>query len=365
MITSALHQLRFVAAVTLLLSACAQSIPEKPGVYVKVGREWQPLATVDITALQKRMPTDLDALRAAVPAYKGDAEIVFVGKKPERVAALVRDGESWKSVSTAAVPHEKRENVWMLTFEGGAPAGLVLVKVDDPRKGVAVVNGSDAPYSFALGVAYQKKGDLVAAREALEIAEEAAPKSAPIKNQLARVIAASKKDLSTALSRANDAISLAADDKERALYYDTLGEVYLADGEVVKGIEAVDRAILLDLQNPDFHTHLTALIEKAQEQPPEAVFTRFYELLGQSKFGDASDLASEFDVKRLDDADRLEPTLQEMAAGVPGSKIEINEVQKHGRHTRVKFSVIGRDGSRQVRDVQLQFENNKWTVSLQ
>lgn len=361
----ALHPARFAAVSALWLAAgCAQSIPEKPGAYAKVGREWRPLATVSTAALQKPLPTDLDALTKTVHVYQGDAEIVFVGRKPARAAAVVRDGQGWKPLSTAAVPHDSRDNVWTLSFDGGAPEGLVLVKVDDPRKGIAFVNGADAAFSYALGVAFQKKGDLAAAREALEVAEEAAPKAAHIKNQLARVLAASKKDLSTALSRANDAIALAASDAERAVYYDTLGEVYFVDGEIIKAIDAVDRAIRLDLRNPDFHTHLTALIEKAQEQPPEAVFRRFYELLGARKFGDAADLASEFDVERLDDADRLEPTLQEMAQGAPWAKIDILETLKHGRHTRIKYSLVGQDGGRRIEDIQLQFEKTRWTVSL-
>lgn len=360
----ALHQFRTAALAAILLAAgCAQSIPEKPGAYAKVGREWLPLASVNTAALQAPVPTDLEALKKTVHADKGDAEIVFVGQKPARAAALVRDGEGWKAVSTAAVPHESHKNVWSLTFEGGTPSGLVLVKTDD-KSGIAFVNGADAAYSYALGVAYQKKGDLPAAREALEVAEEAAPKAAHVKNQLARVLAESKKDLGTALSRANDAIALASTDPERAVYYDTLGEVYFVDGEIIKGIDAVDRAIQLDLRNPSFHTHLTALIEKAQEQPPEAVFNRFYELLAAGKFGDAADLANEFDVERLDDSDRLEPTLQEMAKGAPWAKIEILETLKHGRHTRVKFALVGQDGSRRIEDIQLQFEKTHWTVSL-
>lgn len=364
MLIIAPHQLRIAVVAALLAAGCAQSIPEKPGAYAKVGREWVALDMVNTAVLQRPVPTDLEALQKTVHAFKGDAEIVFVGRKPARAAALVRDGEGWKPVSTAAMPHESRDNVWALSFDGGAPSGLVLVKIDDPKNGIAFVNGADAAYSYALGVAYQKKGDLAAAREALEVAEEAAPKAAHIKNQLARVLAESKKDLGTALSRANDAIALAATDPERAVYYDTLGEVYFVDGEVTKGIDAVDRAIQLDLRNPAFHTHLTALIEKAQEQPPEAVFNRFYELLAARKFGDAADLVNEFDVERLDDADRLEPTLQEMAKGAPWARIEILETLKHGRHTRVKFALIGQDGSRRIEDTQLQFEKTQWTVSL-
>lgn len=354
-----------IGALALLLAGgCAQSIPEQPGAYIKVGRAWRPLALVDTAKLQPARPADLDALEGVVSVDAGGAEIAFVGKKPERLAALVRDGEKWKPASTAAVPHEKRDGVWMLQVDGDA-AGLVLVRVDDPRKGIAYVNGPDAAFSFALGAARFKAGKLEPAREALEVAEEAAPKAAYIKNELARVLAALKTDLSAAKSRANEAIGLAADDAERALYYDTLGEVYFVDGDVEKGIEAVDRAITLDLRNPAFHSHLTALIEKAQDQPPEAVFRRFFELLQANQLGDAADLANPFDVERLDDADQLDPALRAFVAGGPFAKVEIIETLKHGRTTRVKYALVGQDGSRRVADVMLQFDKKRWTVGLQ
>jgi tetratricopeptide (TPR) repeat protein len=360
-----MRRLVLFLGIFVLLAACAKPIPEADGVYLRQGRDWATLAETDIPALMKQPPSSLQALQAVSYADASDSpRLVFVGRLPQKAAALSRDGRNWKPFNMATAPHEERKNVWEASFPSPMPQGLILLRFDDGKKGVAFLNGPDAAYFHALGKAYAKAGNFEPAREAFARAVEAEPKSPAHKNELALSLAALRADLGDARGFANDAIAAAENDQDRARYYDTLAAVYAADGDIDKALESIDRAVKLDLRNPDFHIHMAALIEKSQEVPPEQVLQRFYELLSQGEFGDAANLASRFDVERLDDAGQLKETLRYLARGAPFTRVEILSTIKHGKVARFKYALTGQDGGRRVEDIQLQFEDREWTISL-
>lgn len=355
--------LRFSVSL-LLLGACAQSIPETPGVYARVGREWKPLPATSLKPLETRRPTDMKAMQAVVwLAASDEPRVLFVGKVPAPLAVLERAGEGFAPVSAAAVPHESAPNVWELRFTGKAPRGLLILRYA-PGTGAALVNGGDAPLALAYGRALRKAGRLDEGEAVLTAAIAAIPQDAALKNELARTYAAAKRDLGAARSLANEAIALAAGDAERALYYDTLGAAYAADADYDKAIEAIDRAISLDLRNPGFHTHLAGLIEKMQEHAPDQVLREFYAALGRSDFETAEDMSNPFDVSRLDDAGQLEAAFQKMARGAPFVNVGILNTIKHGRTVRFKYVLVSQDGGRRTEDLVLQFEKNQWKISL-
>lgn len=344
---------------------CAKPIPESEGVYLRNGREWSKLKRVPLATLQARQPKDLNALRAAVQISESDApRLVFVGQQPKQISAFQRSEKGWAPFTVAAAPAQDTPDAWQLQFPKPAPQGMVLLQLDATRA-IAFVNGPDALYSFAVGEAHAKAGNELAAENALQTAIDADDRFAPAQNALARLLAKQKRDIGKAKELANTAIGLAAADPEKAVYFDTLGEVYFADDEIDKGIESIDRAIQLDLKNPVFHTHLNQLIEKAQKEPPEVVLKRFYELLDKGEFGDAAKLCNSFDVDRLDDADQLKPTLQNMTQGGPFEDVNIQNTIKHGKVTYFKYLLVGKNGSRRNEDIQLQFQNHEWRVSLQ
>jgi tetratricopeptide (TPR) repeat protein len=348
-----------------LMTGCAKPIPEASGIYLRHARDWSKLARIPITQLKIQQPTDLNALRAAVQISATDEpRLVFVGEQPRQVSAFQRSGEGWAPFTVAAAPAEGRSNAWQLQFPKPAPRGMILLQLDASRA-VAFVNGPDALYSYALGAAYAQAGHAAAAESAFEAAIDADDHFAPAKNALARVFAKQKKEIGKAKELANSAIGLAASDPEKALYFDTLGEVYFADDQIEKGIESIDRAIGLDLKNPQFHLHLNNLIEKAQKEPPETVLKRFYELIGNGEYKDAAKLANDFDVDRLKEADQLESTLKTMAQGGPFQEVILQNTVKHGKVTYFKYLLAGKDGSRRNEDIQLQFQKNEWRVSLQ
>ena len=354
-----------VMALLAGLAACAKPVPTDEGIWVRDGRAWTRLARVPADSLKSPVTTDLNALKA-VARIGGDDEIrvAFSGVKPEKVVGYRRSGAGWEAFSVASAPAEGRDNAWLLTLPKPAPRGLVILQVDRTRA-VGVLNGPEVAYFFTLGKALQGAGKLEAARGAFEDAIDTDGKHAPSKNELARVLAAGKTDLGKARSLANEAISLAAGDEEKALYFDTLGEVYFVDGDVDKGMESIDRAIALDLKNPAFHTHLTALIGKAQKEPPEVILKRFYAALAAGQQADAAELSLDFDVQRLKDADQLSAVLNRINDGGPFTEVVIENEVKHGKITHFKYQLVARDGGRRTEDIKLHFQKNQWKVGLE
>ena len=351
----------------LLLAApgCAKPVPESKGIFLRNGREWSKLSRVRLEELKARQPKDLNTLRAAVQISESDdPRLVFVGNQPRQISAFQRSENGWAPFTVAAAPIDDRSDAWQLQFPKPVPQGLLLLQLDATRA-VAFVNGPDALFSFALGEAHDGAGNSIAAENSLQAAIDADERFAPAKNALARVLAKQKRDIGRAKELANAAIGLAASDPEKAIYFDTLGEVYFADEQIDKGIESIDRAIQIDLKNPQFHIHLNQLIEKAQKEPPEAVLRRFYALIGSGEYGDAAKLGNTFDVDRLEDSDQLKPTLQAMAQGGPFREVTIQKALKHGKVAYFKYLLAGQDGSRRNEDIQLQFQENEWRVSLQ
>lgn len=354
-----------IAFLLLTAPGCAKPIPESKGIYLRNGRDWAKLSRVRLDELQSRQPKDLNTLRAAVQISESDdPRLIFVGNEPRQISAFQRSEKGWAPFTVAAAPVEDRSDAWQLQFPKPAPQGLVLLQLDATRA-IAFVNGPDALYSFAIGEAHANAGNAVAAENALQSAIDADDRFAPAKNALARLLAKQKRDIGKAKELANAAIGLAATDPEKAIYFDTLGDVYFADEQIDKGIESIDRAIQTDLKNPLFHTHLNQLIEKAQKEPPEDVLKRFYKLIGSGEYGEAAKLGNTFDVERLDESDQLKPTLQAMAQGGPFQEVKIQNTLKHGKVTYFKYLLAGKNGSRRNEDIQLQFQNNEWRVSLQ
>jgi tetratricopeptide (TPR) repeat protein len=360
----AMRLLRLLPAL-LFVAACAKSIPDAPGVYARVGRDWKALAPVALAALQARTPTDMKAMQAAVwVAGSDEPRVVFVGKLPPGLAVLKREGAGFKAVSAAAAPHESAANVWELRFAGGdAPRGLLLLRHEDGT-GEAFVNGGDGPLALALGAALRSEKKFDAAEELLTAALKELPNDGPLMNELALTYAAAGHDLGKAKSLANDAIGSAKDDAERAIYYDTLGEAYAADGDFGKAQESIDRAVSLDLRNPSFHTHMAAIIGRVQEEKPEQVLRDFYAAIARGDFDKAEELSMPFDVSRLDDADQLAATYQKMARGAPFANIELLTTVKHGKLARFRYVLVSQDGGKRTEDLKLEFEKNHWKVSL-
>lgn len=350
--------------ILVLFAGCAKELPTNEGIYIRDGREWIRLPRVPKDKLLSSTSRDLNVLRAPVKIDAADEpKLALVGAQPALVAGFQREGAKWSAFSVAALAEENKPGAWRIQLPQPAPRGLVVLQIDSTRA-VAFVNGADATHSFALGEARRDAGQLELAEAAFDDAVNADENLLPAKNALALTLAAQNKDFDRALKLANEAIAGAGADTEKALYYDTLGEVYFADLEVETGMESINRAIQLDLKNPAFHTHLTRLIEKAQKEPPEAVFRRFFDLLARNDYGDAEDLCIEFDVRRLNDSDKLGDTFSQLAKGAPFKAITIQSEMKHGKVTFFKYFIEGQDGSRRIDDIQLQFIKGEWRVGL-
>ena len=348
------------------LLGCSHPIPTQEGWYVKVDSKWQRLARVDFFALTSSQPTDLNALRAVISiAPTDDPQVVVVGKMPDRLYGFLRpDAGPLRPLTLALIEDAKQANTWHVRWPAPAPHGVLLIEVDSKRA-VGIVNGDDVGYSYVLGVAAKKAGYLALAGQAFSAALRAKGGFAPAQNGLALVLAAQKKDLPRAKKLINQAIGAAGSDRERAQYFDTLGEIYFTEGDWVRSMESLDRSISLDPSNEGYYRHLGQVIAKAQRASPEQVVRDFYQDLEDEEYKQAAQLCIPFDVDRLKDAGELEPALRKMDAGGPFSDVQILNTMQHGEVTFFRIMLIGKDGGRRQVDLQLQFQDRDWRISLE
>ncbi len=352
--------------VVFFTAACAQPIPREPGVWVLTGRVWTQLAAVEARSLRERLPHKVESLRAVVPVNKTDRpRIVFVETAPAQPLALAWRNErlKWESRALTAIPHESREGVTELAWRENAPPGLLLLR--SGRRTYALRNGSDAWLSLATGLAEEKAEKLDAAEAALREAVAAAGDLAAPHAELARFLAVHKRDLSTARRVIEQAIALAADNRERARYHSILGDVHLADGDPARGLAAVEQAIELDLTAKSFHRQLNRFIDAIQPQGPADVLRAFYTALSREAWGDAADLSLRLDVGHLKDEGRLTETFANLAPRRSVQDIDILRELRHGKVAYYKYTYTAADGRRRESELRLHFIDNAWKVGLE
>ncbi len=349
--------------VILAVSACAAPVPEETGIYLRDGRNWLALTPFDPAPVRRRTPDETTTLRAIRAVAAGSPRLVAVGDRPASLAAFARTAEGrWEPFTIVAVPHDSRGDVTEIRLPDPAPTGLILLTLAE-KSALGFVHGDDPWFFDALGRAEEAAGDFDAAEAAYRRA--LVPNRLPdVLGRLSGVLAKAGRELGEARSLAREAIERAAGAAERARYHDVLAHVEAADGNPEAAIEAVEKAILLDLKASSYHRHLGDLIGKIEPESPQKVLERFYAAIDKEEYGDAEDLAIDVDARRLNVAGRLKETFRTMARGGPWRDIIYVKELRHGRVTYLKYQLVGPGGARKLEDIQLQFIDGTWKVGL-